>query len=127
MDQQPKERSRLGSALTTLGGVLGVTGVIAWWIGLKATITPDVHNVVLIRSVLSVGGLVTFGLAVGLIVAGALIGRRSIARKNEGPAEPSALADPLLPDAFGYAETSATSTCDSKPLVEPKSSSSSSA
>ena len=94
-------------------------------IGLKATITPETRNVVLIRSILSVGGLVTFGLAIGLIVAGALIGRRLSAQKDEGPVEHHAQTDPLIPDAFGFPETSATSTYDSKLPVESKTSSSS--
>jgi hypothetical protein len=125
MDQLSKKRSRLGSALTTMGGVLGVVGVIVMSIGLKATITPDTRNVMLIRSVLSVGGLVTFGLSVGLILAGAIIGRRITAQKNKGPVEHQAPTDPSLPDAFGFPEASASSTYDStKPRGEPKNSSS---
>jgi hypothetical protein len=126
MDHPAKKRSRLGSALTTLGGALGVLGVIVMSIGLKATVTPDTRNVVLIRSILSVGGLVTFGLAIGLIVAGALIGRRLTAQKDEGPVEYHTQTDPLLPDAFGFPEPSATSTYDSKLPAESKTSSSSS-
>lgn len=117
MDQLPKKRSRLGGALTTLGGVLGVAGAIVMWIGLKATITPDTHNVVLIRSVLSTGGLVTFGLAIGLILAGSLIGRRKTAQKDEGPVEHQAQTDPLLPDSFGVApEAVPTSTSKKLPV-----------
>lgn len=110
------------------GGVLGVLGVIAMRIGLKATIVSDDHNVVLIRSVMSIGGFATFGLAVALIVAGAWVGRRKIAaEKNEGPVEHQAPTGPaLLPNSFGFPDSGATSTYDSKKLPDEHSSSSSS-
>jgi len=113
MDQGSK-RSRLGSSLTTLGGVLGVAGVLVWRIGLKATITPDTHNVVLLRSILSIGGLATFGLAIGLIVLGAFAGRRKT-KKKERPVEHQAQTDPLLPEAFGLPEGDFTSTSTKLP------------
>jgi hypothetical protein len=126
MDQQPNKRSHLGRALTLLGGALGVFGVIAMNIGLKATIDPGV-NVVLIRSVLSLGGLVTFGLAVGLIMAGAIVGRRMTRQKDEGPVEHQAQTDPLLSEGPGFPETGVTSTFDAmRQHAESKSSSSSS-
>lgn len=128
MESNTKKRSMLGSALTTAGGVIGVLGIIIMRIGLKATITPDTHNVVLIRSVLSVGGFVAFGLAVGLIFAGALIGRRSRASaKNEGPVRATAQTDPnLIPDAFGFPDSTSTYDSSGKPLSERQNPSSSS-
>jgi hypothetical protein len=116
MDQQPVKRSYLGRALTLLGGALGVFGVIAMNVGLKATISPDARNVVLIRSVLSIGGLVTFGLAVGLIVAGAIVGRRMTRQKDEGPVEHQAQTDPLLPDSLGVPDADLTSISKKTPV-----------
>ncbi len=105
MDHIPKRRSRLGSALTTAGGVLGVLGIIVMRIGLKATIVQDshnvahTHNVVLIRELVSAGGFVVFGIAIALIVAGSLVGRRATAQKDKGPVEASARTDPYsIPD-----------------------------
>ena len=55
-------------------------------IGLKVTIQPDNHDVALIRGVVSIGGAVVFGLAIALLVAGAVVGRRKANPANdEGP------------------------------------------
>ena len=125
MDQPPKKRSRLGSILTTTGGVLGVLGVIIMRIGLKVTISPDNNDVTIIRGVVSVGGAIVFGIAVAMIVAGAIVGRRKTAPSNdEGPVEHQAQTDPLLSDAFGFPDAGAISTYDSTTRRDESSSSS---
>lgn len=117
MDQPPRKGSRLARALTTAGGVLGVIGVIILRIGLKVTIRPDNNDVALIRGVFSVGGVIVFGIAVALIVAGAVVGRKKAAlSKDEGPVEHQAQTDPLLPESSGVPQMPTLRTYDSPRL-----------
>lgn len=83
MEDKPAKRSVLGTALTMAGAVLGVLAVIALRIQLKASISPDNHNITLIRSLISLGAIIAFGLSAALIVGGAWIGRRRRLRDQQ--------------------------------------------
>lgn len=61
-------RSRLGTILTTVGGAVGMLGVIAMAIGLKATLTPAMQDILFYKGLFA-------GSAI-LILLGAIYGRR---------------------------------------------------
>ena len=61
-------RSRLGTILTTVGGALGMLGVIAMAVGLKLTLTPQLQEILFYKGL--------FAASAVLILLGAIYGRR---------------------------------------------------
>ena len=78
-----------GSVLTTIGGIVGAIGVVAWAIGLKMTLAPQMQDVFVYTGLL--------GAAAILLVAGAVIGRRE---HRAAAAEAEALRELAEPRGF---------------------------
>jgi hypothetical protein len=84
---------KLGSILTTVGGVLGAAGVVGLAAGFNIKIPPEWVSLMFYK--------LLFAAAIGLVVAGSLIGRAAWSRNqrdirgSEYPRELSSASDPL--------------------------------
>ena len=54
--------------MTTVGGILGMAGIVAWLIGFKITITPGMQELLFYKGL--------FAASFSLMAVGAIVGRR---------------------------------------------------
>ncbi|MEO8576638.1 MAG: hypothetical protein ABI556_08065 [Gemmatimonadales bacterium] len=57
-----------GKVMSTVGGILGMAGVVAWLVGFKITLTPGMQELLFFKGL--------FAASFSLIALGAIIGRR---------------------------------------------------
>lgn len=65
---EDSKKNPAGKVMTTVGGVLGMAGVVAWLVGFKLTLTPGMQEVLFYKGL--------FAASFSLIALGAIIGRR---------------------------------------------------
>lgn len=70
--------TRVGNILTAVGAIVAVFGVIAMVTRLKITLTPEMQELLFYKGL--------FAAAAGLLIAGALIGRRGRAAAKDAAA-----------------------------------------
>lgn len=82
-------------ALTTVGGLLGMVGVVAMAVGFKITLTPAMQEILFYKGL--------FAASAVLLVLGAVLGRQAHRQKEEKRAAAGELRDgadfPLSDDA----------------------------
>jgi hypothetical protein len=75
MDQSRNIPAWIGIACTWVGAAVGVFAVTALAAGLKASISPDAHEIVLFKGILGPSSIVALGVSAALMVGGAWLGR----------------------------------------------------
>jgi hypothetical protein len=80
MGQSKSFPAWIGIACTWIGAAVGIFAVTAMAAGLKATISPEPHDIVVFKGILGTASIVALGLSAGLMFSGAWLGRR---RKRE--------------------------------------------
>ena len=72
--ENESRKNPAGTIMTTVGGILGMAGVVAWLIGFKITITPGMQELLFYKGL--------FAASFGLMAVGAIIGRRVSANRR---------------------------------------------
>lgn len=72
--QNENRKNPAGIIMTTVGGILGMAGIVAWLIGFKITITPGMQELLFYKGL--------FAGSFGLMAVGAIIGRRLNANRR---------------------------------------------